>query len=183
MLLYLLYNLTIPRPVHQQKNNVSNLPINTIQSTEIARESNLDTWFGNLIDTIKVDHLMMVTDTAPKEKKDFYDAMMSGQEKDVFCKMREGSSMFFIKSILSEYLSELYTDNHLPLKLAMGLSDSKLLVWSEIEDDDEETEKKLLIVEAKVNGKYSNNGFFINSTIIERSDNMPIPPHYQTLIS
>ena len=63
----------------------------------------------------------------------------------------------------------------------MGLSNSKLLVWSEIEDNDEDMEDALLIAEAKVNGKYQKDGFYINSTIVEKSDNLSIPNHYQIL--
>lgn len=71
----------------------------------------------------------------------------------------------------------------MPLKLALGLSESKILVWSEIKDDDEETEDALLLIEAKINGKYRPFGFYVNSTIIEESDRISIPPHYQTIIN
>jgi hypothetical protein len=146
-------------------------------------ESKIDTWFSSIIDHIKVDHLLMSTDTATNDKKEFYNDLMNGETERIMGRMRDDSTQFFISHILKDYIDELKAINKQPLKLAMGLSDSKLLVWSEIEDDDDEMEDALLIAEAKVNGKYIKNGFFINSTIIEKSDNLPIPPHYQTLIS
>lgn len=109
--------------------------------------------------------------------------MIYGETASLFQKTRDNSTQYFITSILNDFISELKETNRLPVKLAMGFSDSKLLVWSEIEDNDEETENAILIAEAKVNSKYIKNGFFINSTIIEKSDNLPIPPHYQTIIS
>lgn len=153
------------------------------KNTELqASESKIDSWFSTIIDHIKVDHLLMSTGTAPVEKKEFYNDLINGEMASLMGKTRDNSTQFFITQILRDYINELRTLNKLPLKLAMGLSDSKLLVWSEINDNDEATEDALLIAEAKVNGKYIKNGFFINSTIIEKSDNLPIPPHYQPLI-
>lgn len=147
------------------------------------QETKIDAWFSDVIDHIKVDHFMISTDTAPAEKKEFYTNLIHGNTEVIMGNLRDGSSQYFIARILGDYINALKATNNLPLKLAMGLSDSKILVWAEINDDDDAMEDALLIAEAKVNGKYVKNGFFINSTIIEKSDNLPIPPHYQTLIS
>ncbi len=90
--------------------------------------------------------------------------------------------MYFISNIIRDYLQELKNHDSKPIKLAMGLSDSKILVWSVINDNDEQTEDTLLLAEAKVNGKYQSKGFYINSTILERSDSLETPPHYQSII-
>ncbi|MEJ0105202.1 MAG: hypothetical protein WDO19_22755 [Bacteroidota bacterium] len=90
--------------------------------------------------------------------------------------------MYYIANIINDYLKELKSYNSNPLKLAMGLSDSKILVWSVIKDNDDDTEDALLLAEAKVNGKYHQHGFYLNSTIIEESDKLPTPPHYQSII-
>ena len=150
---------------------------------EAPVESNLDSLFSQIIDQLKADHFMMCTDTATNETKEFYTALLNGDEFKIISGMRVTSSLYFIKRIVLEYLTELKLGDKLPLKLAMGLSDSKLLVWSEIEDEDDKMEDALLIAEAKVNGKYHANGFYINSTIIEKSDNIPVPNHYQTIIA
>ncbi|CAN5488842.1 hypothetical protein BH11BAC5_BH11BAC5_43100 [soil metagenome] len=148
-----------------------------------APDAKTDNWFIGIIDHLKVDHFMLATNIATDEKKAFYHDIIHGETASLFQKTRDSSTQYFITAILKDFINELKETNRLPLKLAMGFSDSKLLVWSEIDDDDEETENALLIAEAKVNGKYIKNGFFINSTIIEKSDNLTIPPHYQTLIS
>lgn len=143
----------------------------------------MDTWFSDIIDHIKVDHFLMSTNAAPKDTKEFYNNLIHGDGAEVITKMRGISTKFYISKIVNDYIAELKNLGRVPVKLAMGLSDSKLLVWSEINDDDEETENALLLVEAKVNSKYFENGFYINSTIIDKSDNLPIPPHYQTIIA
>jgi hypothetical protein len=88
-----------------------------------------------------------------------------------------------IKSLVLDYLTRLKTLDRHPEKLALGLSDSKIMIWAEIEDDDEELEDQLLILEAKMNAIYNENGFYVNSTILEKSDRLPVPSHYQTIIS
>jgi len=146
-------------------------------------QDKVDIWFSAIIDHIKVDHFLMTTKSAPKETQNFYDNLIHGDGEEVVNTMREVSSKFYVSKIVNDYINELKLSGKIPLKLAMGLSDSKLLIWSEINDNDEEMENALLIAEAKVNAKYYKNGFFINSTIIESSDNIPIPPHYQSIIS
>ncbi|MFP4042533.1 MAG: hypothetical protein ACLFNL_06475 [Bacteroidales bacterium] len=91
------------------------------------------------------------------------------------------AKMFFIEIMLLDYLDELRKKKAIPLRLAFDISKSKILVWAEINDDEEELEKRLILAEALVNSKYYPHGFSINSTIIEKSDNLPIPSHYKTI--
>lgn len=142
----------------------------------------IDKWFGELIDELKTDHFLLSQDVAPSEKKQLYSDMIFGDHMSVFSGMRSSSSMYFISNIIRDYLQELKNHDSKPIKLAMGLSDSKILVWSVINDNDEQTEDTLLLAEAKVNGKYQSKGFYINSTILERSDSLETPPHYQSII-
>lgn len=148
-----------------------------------SEQDKVDSWFSAFIDHLKTDHLLLTTNVASEEKKKFYDAAMSGDEWFMASSVRKSSSIFFIKKLIYDYLTELKSYGRTPLKLALGFSDSKILVWSEIKDDDEQTEDALLLAEAKINGKYRPHGFYVNSTIIEESDKVPVPPHYQTFIN
>src|SRR5258705_3866166 len=158
-----------------------NKPISPIQP-QGEKSDAINQWFGEFIDDIKTEHFLMSEGVAPKEKKKFYDDLISGNQTAVYSTVRVGSTMYFISNIIKDYLQELKTQNRLPNRLALGLSDSKILVWSEINDNDNDVEDALLIAEAKVNGKYHEYGFYLNSTIIEKSDNLSIPSHYQTII-
>lgn len=141
----------------------------------------LDAWFGALISELQTDRFLFKENIASEDTKNFYHTAIFGSELSMAAQVRETSSRFFITKILVDYLNEIKTFNKIPIKLALGLSDSKILVWSEINDDDEATEDALLLAEARVNNKYQANGFYINSTIIEKSDNLNIPPHYQKI--
>lgn len=149
---------------------------------EVLKDDKIDSWFSGFIDQIKVDHLLVSTKTASPDKMKMYNAFISGDEKAILSQTRNLSSIHFIKNLVFDYISEINHQKKRPLKLALGISDSKILVWSEINDDDEETEDALLMAEARVNNKYYRNGFFISSTIIEKSDNLPIPIHYQNIL-
>lgn len=145
-------------------------------------ESAINTWFEHIIDDIRADHLMYTSGAVTKEKKEFYDGLILGKNEALFTDIRQSSSKYFISSIVKDYLQELKNHNSSPLHLAMALSDSKILVWAVIRDNDELTEDALLISEAKVNGKYYEKGFYLNSTIVEESDKLSTPPHYQNII-
>lgn len=149
--------------------------------TDSSKET-MDNWFVEMIDHLKTDHFMLETNSAPKEKAELYQAFFEKNHDMVFSRMRNDSSHFFIESLVFDYLNELKAANKKPIKLALGISDSKILVWSEIADNDEEMEDLLLLTEAKVNGKYHSKGFYLNSTIVEHSDFLPIPPHYQNVL-
>lgn len=158
-------------------NNKQDLPVNSD-----FNQDELDNWFESFIDDIKTDHMLLSSGVADEDKKNFYKAIMKNNSLELAKTSRDVSTMVFIKSLVQEYIKELVSQKNLPLKLALGLSDSKILVWSEIEDDNEKMEEALLIAEAKINGKYYNHGFYINSTIIEACDKLTIPPHYQKII-
>jgi hypothetical protein len=142
----------------------------------------VDQWFSGLIEYLKVDHMLIKEDVASKEKKDFYQKLIFGGAEDLFADMRKNSTRFFIGQVIVEYLRELEELKNKPGKLALGLSDSKIMVWAEIEDGDEAAEDALFMAEAKVNGKFHSKGFYINSTIVEKSDCLNVPPHYQPII-
>jgi hypothetical protein len=84
--------------------------------------------------------------------------------------------------IVFDYWAELREKKDRFLKLGLAHADSKIFVWAEIEDDDESSEDLLLISEAKVNAKYFSKGFNIISTIVEKSDNIPLPKQYLNLL-
>lgn len=141
----------------------------------------IDDWFDTLIKQIQTDHYLLKENIASDETKEFYNSFFLGSDIELNANTRKLSSIWFIRNIIIDYLDEIRLSEHLPVKLALGLSDSKILVWSEIRDDDEAGEDILLLAEAKVNSKYHPHGFYINSTIVEESDKLPIPPHYQSI--
>jgi len=72
---------------------------------------------------------------------------------------RKTSSAFFIKNLVDSYFMELGERKARPNRVALELSNSKVLVWAEIENDDEFTEDALILSAAKVNYAFSTFGY------------------------
>ena len=92
---------------------------------------------------------------------------------------KKTSSAFFIKNLIDSYFIELGERRARPNRVALELSNSKVLVWAEIENDDELTEDALILSAAKVNYAFSTFGFHISSTIVEVADKLNVPKHYK----
>ena len=92
---------------------------------------------------------------------------------------KKTSSAFFIKNLIDSYFIELGERRARPNRVALELSNSKVLVWAEIENDDELTEDALILSAAKVNYAFSTFGFHISFTIVEVDDKLNVPKHYK----
>lgn len=136
-------------------------------------------WFENLIDSIQRDQTELKTGLASKEKENFYSAFISGSEHKIIQQNRDSILQYYISRILFEYVNELNGQNISPTKLAFDYSDSKVLVWAEI--DSESVEDKLILTQAKINSKFSKEGFCVSTTIVEKEDGLNIPGHYKLL--
>lgn len=89
----------------------------------------------------------------------------------------------FVKAMLIDYIQEINERSIKLIDIALDNTNSGLLVWAIIDDDDENAEDNLLLSAAKVNAKYNQFGFAISSTILEKSDKHPIPEHYQSVVN
>jgi len=145
------------------------------------QQEGLESWFDDLISQLRSHQIQLETGTASKEVEFLYEKLMTGSMEEVFHQQRKTAQQFFVRRIIVEFLQAL--DDLKPRKLAFDYNNSEVLVWVEIDTGDEETERKILSIEGKLNARYHSYGFDINSTIVEHSDHLPIPEHYKTLKS
>jgi hypothetical protein len=117
-----------------------------------------------------------------RQKKEVYEAMIMGNQDFMHKYARKTSSAFFIKNLVDSYFIELGERKARPNRVALELSNSKVLVWAEIENDDELTEDVLILSAAKVNYAFSTFGFHISTTIVEVDDNLNVPKHYKEVL-
>lgn len=152
--------------------------------TNLNKENHIETneWFEKMISELRVDQLLIETDALEKQKKELYNALISGDQTFMHNYARKSSSAFFIEKLVGTYLLEILAMKAVPKRLAMELSNSKVLIWAEINDDDEKTEDGLILSAAKVNYEFSKYGFHVSSTIVEESDNLKIPSHYKEIL-
>lgn len=119
---------------------------------------------------------MLDTNTASEDMVKLYDVLVSGDQDQMASIGKLNADRHFIKNLVFEYVKKVKTK--MPKKLAFDLDDSEVLVWAEIENDDEQSEDFLLLLEAEINSKFHNYGYDVTSTIVEDRDNLPIPNHY-----
>ncbi len=147
-------------------------------SSQISSSDKMSEWFSTLIATIRTDQLMLETNVANQDKVKMYNTFINGSEADMFQLGRMTTSTYFIKELLNTYLKEVITSGAKLNKLAFVLSDSKILAWAVVNDDDDESIDKLLISEAKTNAIGYKYGFHISTTVVENCDNLNVPKHY-----
>jgi len=139
-------------------------------------------WFSQLIHAINTDKVMFESGTLPKEKATVYSDLFTGKVDKLISNNKKITHEYFTQKIVVEYLNELLGNRKAKVnQLALDVSGTSLLVWAEINDDDENTEKDLILSEAKINAAYSDHDYYISTTIVEKNDNVPIPDQYQML--
>lgn len=82
--------------------------------------------------------------------------------------------------IVNEFINSL--EDNLPLRLAYNCFNRSLFFLAIIEDNDHITEKNLILTEARLNAKYSDQGYSISTSIVERSQRVEIPEYFNEVI-
>ncbi|MDR3695656.1 hypothetical protein [Mucilaginibacter sp.] len=147
------------------------------QITDPKREKR-DAWFDGILNHLITDKMMLDTGVAPTQTQELYQTYIHGNPYEITKSIRDTTTQFFIQNLVQFYFKELTSYSIKPQRLAFDFSDAKILVWAQIADEDESSENALILSEAKANSKFSDNGFFVTTTIVEESDKLSVPSHY-----
>lgn len=141
-----------------------------------------DTWFSHFISHIKADQIQLSSGIASKDKKEFYEELMSNNITKMFQRMDKEKHRIITQDVILNYINELIINRKTKVcKLAFDSKSSGLKIWAVIEDDDELAEKNLILAEAEANFFAQKYNYFLSTTIVEKSDNLNIPSQYQQL--
>lgn len=143
-------------------------------------KATLDPWFDQLVATLRAHQLQLETKTASSIIEEAYAIFLSGSYDQQFRFSKELAQRHFVSKILLDY-TQLFADKR-PRQLAVDFNDSEVLVWAEINDDDEAMERFLILAEAEINARYYQYGFAMTTMVVEVSDALSVPNHYQVLI-
>lgn len=146
-----------------------------------SQTDNTEAWFDTMVANLRYDQTLLENKILEEDKKKVYDALISGDQDFIHNYARQTSSVFFITNMVEAYFKELIQAKSKPNKIALELSNSKILVWAEIVEDDQLMENALILAEAKINACFSKYGFHISSTIVEDSDCLVVPKHYKSV--
>lgn len=136
----------------------------------------------SVIGQLNVDRLMLESNIASENTKAFYHGLVTGDPRETYSKVRNDLGSKFIGEMIQKYLMALIEFKQWPVSLSVAVSNgNRLYVWAVIEDENDDLERALILAEAKANSEYYHFGFTMKSTIVEVSDELPIPAQYQTL--
>lgn len=137
--------------------------------------------FDEFVQTLRIDQLQLDAGVASKEKQALYEPLINGDYRQMAINNRNYSSLALAKDMAMTFAFELGKTQLKPNKLAMQLSTNGILVWATINDNDEDTEDAIYIAEAKANAEFYKYGLHLSATVLEESDNYPIPEQYKEI--
>jgi len=141
----------------------------------------LNDWFDDMVRTIGVERLQYNSGTLPKDKEDSYRAFAKGEfDRSWGNKTSRIVHKEFIAELLWDYLNSI--NEFIPKKLAFDLRNSKVMVWAEIETENEDLEDRFYLTEAKLNSEFEKFGYCIDTIVVREDDSLKIPAHYVALI-
>lgn len=143
-------------------------------------KTSLDPWFDDLVSTLRAHQVQLETETASPAVQQIYSVLLSGNYDEMARLNKITAQKHFVSKIIFEYIQLLGVQQ--PRKLAFDFNDSEVLVWAEINDDDEVMERFLILAEAKINARYHAYGFDMTTMLVEACDESPVPNHYQSFI-
>ncbi|MCB0737043.1 MAG: hypothetical protein KDC92_05985 [Bacteroidetes bacterium] len=146
-------------------------------TSEQQQTSVFETWFDEFVATLRSHQIQLETDTATDDLKSFYKSLFSGNLDEIAKQNKLMTQQHFVKNMVFDYIKSI--GKFMPLRLAFDYNDSEVLVWAEIQDDDDVAEKNLILGDAEVSAKYHQYGFGMNTTIVEKGDEISVPNHYQ----
>jgi hypothetical protein len=139
--------------------------------------SKTEAWFDNLVATLRSHEVQLETGVATNETKKFYETVFGGNADEIVHLGKSLAQKHFVARIIVDFLGMI--KNLSALKMAFDFNDSEVLVWAEIKENDEVTERALLVAQAHINAKYHPFGFDMETTIVEEEDALTIPNHYK----
>lgn len=154
----------------------------TLSSTLSENSTDIAKWFDSFVASIRVEELQLVSGIANKEKHEFWKPFLENNSLEIGSRSRENGSRLIIPELVSDYLFGIKERKVDLNSLSLQLSDSKILVWAVVNDDDEQAMDQLFLQEAVVNAKYGDYGFHISTTIVEKTDNCATPSQFQSVI-
>lgn len=139
-------------------------------------------WFNDFIGELRVHELTLVTGTADQDRVDFYDAVLSADFDKLSTMSRDMFVTHFVKKMTLEYFYDLKRREAKLQTLSMQISGNCIHIWAEISDDDVNTEKALILAEAKLNSTYyQKTGIYFDTMIVEMSDRFKMPQHFTSV--
>jgi hypothetical protein len=134
-------------------------------------------WFKNLISGMRPEQLHFQSVMDDENTKALYQHLVA-EDGAIFQNIRRDATQVLIKNVILKFLQEVLERNALPDTLAFSLTPAAILVWAEIDDDNEVLEDNILLAETKTNAYANQFDMSIETLVVEKSDLLQVPTHY-----
>jgi hypothetical protein len=153
-----------------------------ILMTEQANDVKITAWLESVMHDMQVEKLKHESNVLDEKIKNLYSELASGELKTITSIMQSQANDYYRKNITIGFLDKVLNNSTIDLtKLGVNYSQNSVLIWAEINDNDTNSERELILLKAELNAKYSSLGYRTSITIVENSDNLSIPTNYQHL--
>lgn len=141
-------------------------------------QEDISKFFNTLRANIDAQERAIITGTASKEEVAFVENSVKGNDDAMMQSIRSALNIRFIEAMMEQYLDYLGNMEKLPLRLAFAFGPTTVLVWAEVEDDDEKMILDLLLAEANLVPKFSQQGAYMKTMAVEKSEERKVPKGY-----
>lgn len=149
---------------------------------KVNNNDKIGEFLSETIHQLKSHKLLLETETMNSDMKKFYDQVSNGDIENLLkANIEQYRKLVFLR-LITDYFKKLSPLENL-VHLGININDTKLLVWAEIDENDEESENKLIDLQAHLNYLYKDSGVLVSTTIVENTDYLTMPPHYEELLN
>lgn len=153
----------------------------TTPNPTIQKADALSEWFDKVSFDVHLEKTKHEAGAMPDKLKALYTELMNGEINLLAEHSQQVANNYYRKKIALDYLDNLIKIDCNLNQLAINYNMNSVLIWSVIEDDDEQSEDCLIMLQAKLNAMYQDKGYRISTTIVEKSDPIPMPSHYREI--
>jgi hypothetical protein len=158
---------------------IAHFMINTPSTSDNVKKDSVKEFIDQLLHVLSTDKMMHETNTMGNELTKFYNEFASGNIDTILKSNMQAAIEMFEKQLLLEYIQGILHSNIKPGSLAFHSAGNTILVWAEVNNEEEENE--LYRLEGRMNSKFGDKGIKLDTTVVEAEDQLPIPAHYRQI--
>lgn len=154
-----------------------------VAPTSNAQSGERDEWFSGLFHSLRTDKMLLDTGAASEDQQRVYETLMKNDYIASAAMSKEFANRILTREAVVSFVRQVLASQNKPKRLAFDFNtnESSLLVWAVVSDDNLGAERVLYLAEAKVNAALGDAGYRISTTVVEESDELPVPSHYEEL--
>lgn len=140
------------------------------------------TLFKSLVDSLEISKYLYENDMSPPKEKALIDAILEQNVNQQLSIIRGSTTEGCAALAYAEFIKEFgRRSKRPPEKLAVEMTGSKLLIWAEIKEGDEDLLDALLLADARTTTTMQEHSYATSIIVVDSEDHIDVPNHYQVV--